>query len=44
MAAGALLIGAAVAAGLWLAAELQNPVSDLRLWIAGVNSNLRGEA
>lgn len=40
---GALLAGAAVAAGLWLAAELQSPVSAVRLWLASVIDTVKGE-
>lgn len=34
----------AIAAGLWLGEQLRDPYSDLRLWLAGIVDNVKGEA
>jgi hypothetical protein len=38
----ALLVGGALAAGLWVAGELQSPYSDLRLWLSDQLEQVRG--
>lgn len=40
---GALIAAAAMAGALWLAQELQSPVSDVRLWLGEIIDNLRGD-
>lgn len=41
---GAVLLGGAIAAGLWVAQELQSPVSSVRLFVADVLERVRNQS